>query len=116
MNILSVPNVADVVQGWLSPMNAKRITTSIINGDAEEVETPVTFKGMIQVQNGYQLSLHQEGERNWNWCDVFCDYADFNLDDVFIYGNKRYRIMKKDNWEEYGYGYYKYECVRDYDE
>ena len=71
---------------------------------------------MIQVQNGYQLSLHQEGERNWNWCDVFCDYADFNLDDVFIYGNKRYRIMKKDNWEEYGYGYYKYECVRDYDE
>lgn len=116
MNIISVPNVADVVQGWLSPMKAKRITTSIINGDAEEVETPVTFKGMIQVQNGYQLSLHQEGERNWNWCDVFCDYADFNLDDVFIYGNKRYRVMKKDNWEEYGYGYYKYECVRDYDE
>lgn len=116
MNIISVPNVADVVQGWLSPMSAKRITTSIINGDAEEVETPVTFKGMIQVQNGYQLSLHQEGERNWNWCDVFCDYADFNLDDVFVYGNKRYRIMKKDNWEEYGYGYYKYECVRDYDE
>ena len=111
-----MPNVADVVYGWLTPMQAKRITTSIINGDAEEVETPVTFKGMIQVQNGYQLSLHQEGERNWNWCDVFCDYADFNLDDVFIYGNKRYRIMKKDNWEEYGYGYYKYECVRDYDE
>jgi hypothetical protein len=113
---IGIPNVADVVRGWLSTMKAEKVTSVIVNGDVEEITTPVTFKGMIQVQSPYKLSLHQEGERSWNWCDVYCDYADFNLDDIFIYNNKNYRVMKKDNWEEYGYGYYKYECVRDYND
>lgn len=114
--MFNIPNVQDVVRGWLNNMNAERITTTIVNGDAEEVATPVKFKGMIQVQSPYQLSLHQEGERSWNWVDVYCDYANFELDDVLKYKNVRYRIMKKENWEEFGYGYYKYECVRDYNE
>ena len=108
------PNVADVLQGWMQKLNAKKITAEIINGDAVEAETPVTFNGMVEVQSPYQLSLHQEGERSWNWTDIYCDYADFDLDDVFILNGKEYRVMKKDNWQEYGYGYFKYECVRDY--
>ena len=54
---IGIPNVADVVRGWLSTMKAERITSVIVNGDVEEISTPVTFKGMIQVQSPYQLSL-----------------------------------------------------------
>ena len=49
------PNVADVLQGWMQKLNAKKITAEIINGDAVEAETPVTFNGMVQVQSPYQL-------------------------------------------------------------
>lgn len=110
------PDVSDVVQGWMEELDAIKITSTIVNGDVEETEVPVSFEGMVQVQSPYQLSLHQEGERSWNWTDIYCDYADFELDDIFILNGKKYRVMKKDNWEEFGYGYYKYECVRDYHE
>ena len=111
---MSRPNVADVLDGWLQTLHAKKMTQTIVNGDIEETETPVTFRGMEQVQSPYQLSLHAEGERSWNWVDIYCDYADFELDDIIILADKEYRVMKKDNWQEFGYGYYKYECVRDY--
>lgn len=110
------PDVSDVVQGWMEELDAIKITSTIVNGDVEETEVPVSFEGMVQVQSPYQISLHQEGERSWNWTDIYCDYADFELDDIFILNGKKYRVMKKDNWEEFGYGYYKYECVRDYHE
>lgn len=110
------PDVSDVVQGWMEELDAIKITSTIVDGDVEETEVPVSFEGMVQVQSPYQLSLHQEGERSWNWTDIYCDYADFELDDIFILNGKKYRVMKKDNWEEFGYGYYKYECVRDYHE
>jgi len=111
----NVPNVADVVEGWLSYMKAKKIAKQVINGDVEETEVPVNFQGMIQVLSPYELSIKPEGERSWNWINMFCDYANFKVDDKFIYNDTTYRVMKKHFWQDLGYGYYQYECIRDYE-
>lgn len=113
---IGIPNVADVVQGWLKPLVAQFVKKSIVDGDVVEEMTPIGFNGMIQPLSGYELSILPEGERDWEWVKIFTDYADFNNDDRFFLVDKWYRIMKKRPFERYAYGYYRYDAILDYED
>lgn len=110
----NIPNVADIVDGWLCDMTAQITTTVITDGDAIESFSTAYFRGMIQVLNPTEIELKPEGERDWNWCKIYCDYANFECDDRIIIDSVYYRIMKKDFWQDLGYGYYAYDAIRDY--
>lgn len=111
---IGVPNVADVVQGWLRTLTASKVTQSIVDGDAVETYTIIRFAGMIQPLSGIELEIKSEGERHWEWVKIYTDYANFNVDDRITIQEEQYRIRHKMPYEKYGYGFYKYECVKDY--
>ena len=111
---IKVPNVADVVDVWLTELNAQLVVKEIVDGDVVETMTPVTFKGMIQPLSGYELSILREGERDWEWVKIYTDYANFNCDDRLYLVDTHYRIMKKRPFERYSYGYDRYDAVLDF--
>lgn len=112
---LGVPNVADVVQGWLKTLTASRVTQSIVDGDAVETYTVTRFAGMIQPLSGMELAIKAEGERHWEWVKIYTDYANFEVDDCIEIDGHDYRIIHKMPYEKYAYGFFKYECVKDFD-
>ena len=64
---LSVPNVSDVVKGWLSTLTASKVTQTIEDGDVIETYSIIRFSGMIQPLSGIELEIKPEGERHWEW-------------------------------------------------
>ena len=113
---LSVPNVADVVQGWLSSLTASRVSKTIEDGDVIETYSIIRFSGMIQPLSGIELEIKPEGERHWEWVKIYTDYSNFYVDDCITIQGFNYRIRHKMPYEKYGYGFYKYECVKDYED
>ena len=113
---LSVPNVADVVQGWLSPLTALIVGKTIDDGDVVETYTEVNINGMIQPLSGIDLEIKPEGERHWEWVKIYTDYDNFYVDDAIIIQGANYRIKHKMPYEKYSYGFYRYDCVKDYEE
>lgn len=113
---LSVPNVADVVQGWLSTLTASKVGKTIVDGDVVETFTEVRFHGMIQPLSGIDLEIKPEGERHWEWLKIYTDYDNFYVDDCIRIQGFNYRIKKKMPYEKYSYGFYRYDCVKDYED
>ena len=111
---LGVPNVADVVQGWLSSLTASKVTQTIEDGDVIETYTLIRFSGMIQPLKGIELEIKPEGERHWEWIKIYTDYANFEVDDCINIQGNDYRIKQKRPYEKYGYGFFRYECVKDF--
>ena len=110
----NVPNVADVVGGWLTDLDAEYVTKTIIDGDVEEKTTPISMRGMVQVLKPTEVALKPEGERSWDWCAIYTDYAKFDNDDRIKIGGVYFRIMGKRFWQDLDYGFYAYEAIRDY--
>lgn len=111
---IGIPNVADIVHGWIKPLSVTLITKTISDGDVIETGTPLNINGMVQPLSGYELTLLREGERDWEWVKIYTDYANFNNDDKLFIVDTYYRVMKKRPFERYGYGYYRYDAVLDY--
>ena len=112
---IGVPNVADVVKGWLSTLTASKVSRYIDDGDVVESYSLIKFSGMIQPLSGIELEIKSEGERHWEWVKIYTDYANFEVDDCITIQGKEYRIRHKMTYEKYGYGFYKYECVKDFE-
>ena len=102
---LSIPNVADVVRGWLSSLTASRVSKTIEDGDVIETYSIIRFSGMIQPLSGIELEIKPEGERHWEWVKIFTDYANFYVDDCITIQGFNYRIRHKMPYEKYGYGF-----------
>ena len=111
---LSVPNVADVVKGWLSTLTASKVNKTIEDGDVIETFSIIRFSGMIQPLSGIELEIKPEGERHWEWVKIYTDYANFEVDDCINIQGNDYRIKQKRPYEKYGYGFFRYECVKDF--
>jgi len=113
---MNVPNVADVVQGWLSTLTATKVGKLMDDGDVVETYSVIRFHGMIQPLSGIDLEIKPEGERHWEWVKIYTDYDNFCVDDCITIQGKKYRIKHKMPYEKYGYGFYRYDCINDYEE
>lgn len=111
---ISVPNVADVLVGWMTTITAGKVAKTIVDGEVQEVTTTFSFTGMIQPYSTKDLELVAEGERAWEWVKVYTQYTDLNVDDKIQIDGKSYRIMNKTFYEQFGYGFYRYDMVNDY--
>ena len=116
INNIAVPNVADVLEGWLSTITAGKITKSIVDGEVEESVVNFSFTGMVQPYSTKDIELLAEGERHWEWVKVYTQYTDLRVDDQIIIKDTTYRIMHKTFYEKFGYGFYRYDMVNDYTE
>ena len=114
MRNIAVPNVADVLDGWMSQVVAGRVAKAIVDGEVTETITEFSFTGMVQPFSEIELNILAEGERHWQWVKVYTQYTDLKVDDVIVIAGTRYRIMAKMPYEQFGYGFYRYNLVNDY--
>jgi hypothetical protein len=112
----NIPNVNDIVKSWSVPMNAQVIKKKVENRIVKETKTNINFKGVpVQPLRPQELQLKPEGQRNWRYFTLFCDYK-FDVDDVIIIESVKYRITGKNDWNISGqYGFCKYELLEDYE-
>ena len=110
----SLPNVSTALDNWFQNISFVKIVKSVINGRVSEVETVIEFRGVWQPMSSQELERKTEGQRDWRWFTIHSD-VDIELkpDDKIIYKNREFRVIKKDDYEIYGY--YKYDVVEGYE-
>lgn len=116
INNIAVPNVADVLEGWMTNVTAGIVTKAIVDGEVQETTSLFSFQGMIQPYSPQDIDLLAEGERHWEWVKVYTQYTNLKVDDKIVINGRYYRIMHKTFYEKFGYGFYRYDMVNDYTE
>lgn len=109
-----LPQMGDALGGWKQKITFGVVTKTTLNGITSETMVEVQFMGVMQPFTDRQLLIKPEGERSWSWYWLHADPS-LNLpdDNVVLYRDKQYRVMKKKNYTEYGY--IEYQLVTDYE-
>ena len=88
------------------------VQKQIIDNRTQEI---VVWKNVMICRQAMdeKLSISKEGERSWRWHTIYAGPdLDLETDDIIVIHGTRYRIMDKENWQEYGY--LKYSAIEDY--
>jgi hypothetical protein len=103
----TLPNVQDAMTNWFQPIVFVLVKKSVVNFELNEVQTQIRFQGVIESTTPTQLMMKPEGQRSWNFINIWA-YPDLilNIDEVFQYNEKNYRVIIKNDWSQYGYVYY----------
>ena len=110
----SLPNVSVALKNWFQNISFLKISKTVVNGRVQESVTNTSFRGVWQPMGSQDLEIKPEGQRDWRWFTIHSD-IDIELvpDDKIIYLEKEYRVMKKDDYNLYGY--YKYDVVESFE-
>jgi hypothetical protein len=102
---LSIPNISGALDNWFQQLKMSVVTKTIINMIVTEVLTEQTIMAVRQPLSARQLYIKPEGQRGWNWetLHVKGENTNFQLDSVVVFNGIRYRVMQKNEWQEYGY-------------
>lgn len=112
-NTGTLPNMSDVLNGWLQPMVFTGIKKTIVNFQVVETPTTISFMGVWQPFSERKLALKPEGQRSWRWFSCFSDAGlVLNTDEVICYLGKQYRVMGTMDYRLEGY--MEYHLVEDY--
>lgn len=102
----TLPDVSGALMDWFQPMVFARV---VKEAGFEVVETmvPVHFRGVIQPLSGRSLLMKPEGQRKWNWLQVHAEPSlTLTIDEIILYNEVQYRVMKQKDFTLYGYVYY----------
>lgn len=109
----SLPNMSDALTNWFQTMTISVVTKTVVNHVLTEVETVKNIMAVKQPFTSKQLMIKPEGQRAWSWEWLHVRSEDlFANDDIVRIGAKKYRIMNK--WDFVEYGYNSYEIIQDY--
>lgn len=99
-----LPQVGEVLPSWFQPLTFDIITKSLVDYEVQEVIVPVSTQGVRQPMTAQQIAIKPEGQRAWRWETLHClPNVPLRIDDIVVFGEKRYRVMQKWDWSEYGY-------------
>lgn len=109
----SLPNVSGALLDWFQPITFILIKKTTVNFKLVEERSNYTFMGVVESQTAQQLQMKPEGQRSWNYINVWAlPNVALKVDEVFCYQEKEYRVLRKNDWSQYGYA--EFECVEDY--
>lgn len=109
----TLPQVGAALLDWFQNMVFVIVTTEVIDFVAQQVGTPINFRGVWQPLSPQKLMVKPEGQRNWKWFMLHSDTTlDLENDDVVQYLGVQYRVMAKNDYGKYGY--FEYHLVNDY--
>lgn len=113
--VLSVPNMSSALDNWFQQLKMSIVTKTIVNFILVESLVEQTIMAVRQPLSARQLLIKPEGQRGWNWETLHVQgfNHNFDLDSVVIFNNIRYRVMQKNEWQEYGY--VEYHIVQDFE-
>lgn len=99
-----LPNMSSTIIGWFQPIRFGKVIKSIV--DFEEVSSIdyVDTEGAVQPYQPEVIEIQPEGVRNWEWQEIHClPNFDVNINEFIKYKEKLYKVMKRENFTEYGY-------------
>lgn len=108
-NTTGLPNMAQTIQGWFQPVEFEVITRSLADdGDGvdwvPETVTLIKTQGVVRPPSDKDLKILPEGTWAWEWLQIHClPNVELNTNQFVIYKEKRYKVMAKKDWTEYGY-------------
>jgi len=110
---ISLPTVRTTITGWFRPLVVGRVTKTVVNFEVKELFRETSCLGVIQPFGPSQLRIKPEGQRSWEW-KMLHTTPDIHLenDERFTIAGVPYRVMKNQDFSEYGY--MQYELVQDY--
>jgi hypothetical protein len=96
--------------GWSKPITLVKITSSIIDGERQDIKTPITFHGVIQPLKAQELQAKPLDMRSYKWLQIHTTTQQSLSDgEQIIYNGITYKILGV-----YDYmlnGFYEYHCV-----
>lgn len=99
-----LPNVSEVIVSWFQPMTFKFLKDNIVEFENKPITTTIKSEGVIQPFTSKDLQVKSEGQRAWSWYMLHClpDVV-LKVGEFVLIDNKRYRVMKKTDYSDYGY-------------
>lgn len=109
-----VPNMADALSNWFSQLKIGKVVKTVVDFQLSESVSYYDVLAVLQPFTTRQLQVKPEGQRAWQWFTLHIKSPDleFCLDEIALIKNRKYRIMQKFEWEDYGY--IEYQLVEDY--
>ena len=108
-NTTGLPNMAQTIQGWFQPVEFEVITRSLADDGngvdwVSETVTLIKTQGVVRPPSDKDLKILPEGTWAWEWLQIHClPNVELNTNQLVIYKEKRYKVMAKKDWTEYGY-------------
>ena len=109
---IELPNLSDAVSSFMQRIDVGVIQKQQIDGYTQEITKYYKTQASIQPMSE-NLAIRKEGARSWRWYVIHV-LSDVKLatDDVAVIRGARYRIMQKNNWDQYGF--IEYHAIEDY--
>lgn len=101
---MSLPNIANVLFSWFQNITVQIVINTLENFESLEEYNEVSTKAVIQPLEFKNLRVLSEGHRELEWYQLHClPNLILKNNDVIIIKFKRYRVMKKKDYSDYGY-------------
>ena len=102
-NVGGLPDVSAAVMMLLQPVTVMTVTQQLINGYYKPINQTIGTQASIQPLP-QELAIKMEGERSWRWSliHILPNVILENNDLITLFGIQ-YKVMKKENWAQYGY-------------
>lgn len=102
-NVGGLPDASAAVMVLLQPVNVMTVTQQLFNGYYRPISQTVATQASVQPLP-QELAIKMEGERNWRWSLIhILPNVDLQNNDLITLFDIQYKVMKKENWAQYGY-------------
>jgi hypothetical protein len=109
----TLPDVRGALLDWFQQITFTNVLKKVDRFRVQETPVALNFQGVMQPLSAEALEQKSEGERSWQWMNLFAEPSlVLETDDVVTFLGTQYRVMKKNYWAQYGY--VSYELVNDY--
>ena len=109
----ALPNLESALGAWAQPLTFVEVVKEL--RDFKEVETYQARKtrGVRSPLRPQELALKPEGQRAWKWEKIHASPTlQLKIDAIIVFNDRRYRVMSKNDYAEYGY--VEYDIVEDF--
>lgn len=109
----TLPQMEGAFENWYQLNVFTMIVKTVDNFKVKEVETDISFHGVIQPMGPEKIQLKPEGQRSWVWYEVHAEPSLVLVnDDRVKYNDQTFRVMEKYDYTKYGY--VQYDIIEDY--
>lgn len=104
---VGLPNMSQTIIGWFQPIIFGIVEKTLVDFEEVKTITPVNTQGVVQPAGYEILDIMPEGDRNWDIQEVHClPNIQVKVGEFIYWNDLKYRILKRENFSEYGYMHY----------
>ena len=108
-----LPDVSAAVIDKFQPVTVGIIQATQVNGRTQTIVTAYINTKGVRIANDNKLVITKTGERIFSSNDIyFLSEILLKPDDLFLFNTIQYRVLRLEEWTEYGYN--KYSVLEDY--